>query len=125
MFPSYFCMSSAFHSSFYEFYHATFCCLPLTQSVRLLLPYHSLCSIDVIYGMPCHSSGHQILPKALQREIERIPRSIKYPKAIFIITYLSYLPPKEYYKIGSIYMINPIMEYYIRFLLGTTQNINS
>ena len=45
---------------------------PLTQPVRLhLATCHLLCSTSVTYRMPCHASGHQVLPaQPLPREAE-------------------------------------------------------
>ena len=59
----------------------------LIQSVRQpLVPYHLLCTICVTYGMTYRSSGHQIPPNPLAREVEDIAKVSKYTKDMSLLT---------------------------------------
>ena len=106
-----------------------FCCFFLTlsysyvtHSVRLpLASYLLLYSICVIYGMPRRGNGHQILSNPLPREVESISRGNKYTKDIPLLSYLPYVPTK----VGSIYLLSLVREYYISFLLVLNQKIIS
>ena len=66
-----------------------------TQSVRpYLVPFLSLCSTYLTYGMPCHSIGHQALPtQPLPGEAEDFHRGGKHPKDVLLSIYLDYFQP--------------------------------
>ena len=51
----------------------------------------------LIYRMPCHAIGHQVLPtQPLPREAGDFPRGDKCFKHVPTLTYLIYFPPKGY-----------------------------
>ena len=61
-----------------------------------LVPYHSLCSASVTYGMPRHDIGYQVHPThLLPREAEDFPTDCKYLKDVSLLTFLAYLQPVE------------------------------
>ena len=62
--------------------------LPRAQSVRPhLVPYSSLCSPCVTYGMSYHAIGHQVLPtQPLPREAQDFPREGKYFNHVLLLT---------------------------------------
>ena len=63
---------------------------PLTQPVGLHWEtYHLLRSTSVTYRMPCHASGHQVLPtQPLPKKAEDFPRGGKHPKHVPLLTCL-------------------------------------
>ena len=57
----------------------------LTQSVRLPLATHSLCSNCITYGTPCHARGHRHCPPTLYRECYGFERAFFYSQAFFTL----------------------------------------
>ena len=83
---------------------------------------HHLCNLRD--GMPRQWSPGVFL-NPLPREVKGIHGGSKYPRKMPLFTYIAYMPRKEYQQAGSIYVLSPITEYYISFLLTLKQEINS
>ena len=90
LYPNYFWLPIPLHCSSTQFFWFNFFS---TQSVRLpLFIYPSLCSTSVTYRVPCHVSGHQMLPTLpLPRGVDNFPRGGKYSKHVLLLTYLAWL----------------------------------
>ena len=107
---------------------AAFCCpifpLPNTVSETNSCTLY-LCVLPVLLTV-CHAAPvvTRCFQTAFSSETENIPRGEKYPKNMVPVTYVTYLPPKDYWQPGSIYVLRSIMEHCISPLLASSKNSN-